>query len=214
MCLGSSLENESKSTDAIQVYKVFLDHFSNLSSTISGTIEYQSWTERVLSRYCMLCSRYIAAHAAHIRSLISPTASISPASILTPFRAYAKSWHTGSSTGTAKAGSSVYVWRAYYDALSTLLQNGIVQPVFESKMKNSVELKNVEATYEAMLLKEVSFPRADQVNTQVESWADQVMADWRIMSSSTWREEDLGQLNKLTLGRGVLDVSDSLADLT
>lgn len=80
--------------------------------------------------------------------------------------------------------------------------------MFVTKLEQSVELKKVETTYESILMKEVKFPRADQANAQIESWVDQVMANWRTMCGSTWQEEDL-RGGRLALGRSVLDVGRS-----
>lgn len=135
-----------------------------------------------------------------------PNAIIPSAVILAPFRAYAKCCDVTTGARAGRAHSPSRVWRAYYDTLSVLLQNDMVQPIFHSKSQQRAELKSVEATYEAILLEEVSFPRADQVNAQVESWVDQVMANWRIMCGPTWLEGDLGKSDKAALGRGVLEV--------
>lgn len=98
-------------------------------------------------------------------------------------------------------------WGQYYDTLSVLLQRETTQQVFDSRLQQSVELKKVEATYESVLLKESKFPSANEANTQIESWVDQVMANWRVLCGHTWQDEDLGEGGKLSLGRGVIDVS-------
>ena len=97
-------------------------------------------------------------------------------------------------------------WGYYYNTLSVLLQRETTQHVFDSRLQQGIELKKVEASYESILLKETKFPRADQANSQIESWVDQVMANWRIMCGHTWQDEDLGEGGKAALGRGVLEV--------
>lgn len=106
--------------------------------------------------------------------------------------------------------SYMRTWGLYYNTLSVLLQRKTTQHVFDSKLQQGVELKKVEASYESILLKETKFPRADQANSQIESWVDQVMANWRTMCGHTWQDEDL-EGGKAALGRGVLEVGLSRA---
>ena len=203
---GHSLENEGNVQGALRLYEEMLPYSTNLPSTFANTPEYQSWTEMVLSRYCTLCGRHVTAHAREPRTLISPTATISPESLLAPFRAYAKGWDTRNTIRAGRATPSSHVWQTYYNVLSVLFQHGIVQPIFTSKMQQIKELKSVGNTYEAVLLKEVKFPRADQSNPQVESWTDQVMANWCIIKELPMQEGDLTEVGKAALCRDVLEV--------
>ena len=153
-----------------------------------------------------------SSHIAENQGLLS-TLEVHPATMLAPFRAYAHYWDSKntSSTGTSGQGggeltSYMHVWQAYYNTLSILAQRGTVQPAFESKLEQGFELKRVEAVLEDILQKEFSFPKADQANTQVDSWVDQVMANWRVMCGSTWQDVDLVNNDKAAVGQGVLDV--------
>ena len=206
MQTGCLLENEGNVKEVFRFYESMLPYISSLPSTFANTPENQSWTEKFLSRFCILSHRYVMTNTTKSRSLLSPSTTISPASVLAPFRAYAKGWDAGRTVRSGGSTPSSQVWRAYYDMLSDFLQNSIVQPVFRSKAQQCTELKNVEKTLEAIRLKETNFPRADQVNVQIEHWADQVMANWRILCGPSWREEDLGGADAAVLGRGVLDV--------
>lgn len=206
--IGLSLEETNSLTEAIRTYELMLPYITSLPSTFANTPEHQYWTESLLTRHCMLSSRHVFANQ------VSPSVSaVPPSRVLEPFRAYSKYWDTKSAfnTGTLfKAGdrhsSYMRTWGYYYDTLSILLQRGATQHIFDSKLQQGVELKKVEATYENVLLKETKFPRADQANSQIESWVDQVMANWRVMCGHTWQDEDLGEGGKISLGRGVLDV--------
>ena len=109
-----------------------------------------------------------------------------------------------------KQSSYMRTWGCYYDTLSVLLQRQTMEHVFDSKLQQGVELKKVEATYESILLQEVQFPRADQASSLIESWVDQVMANWRVMCGHTWQDDDLGEGGKASLGRGVLSVGQIL----
>ena len=207
MQIGALLEIEGNTKEALQFYQEMLPSVSNLPSTFGNTPEYRSWSEILLSRYCTLAGRHVVAIIKEPSNLLSPNAIMPPASILAPFRAYAKDWDARTLGRTARVGLLSQAWQAYYNTLSLILQNGMLQPMLKSKLELSAELKSVEAMYETVLLKEVKFPRADQVNSQIESWVDLFMANWRVLCEPTWRIEDLAEVDKSALSRRVLDVS-------
>ena len=147
----------------------------------------------------MLSSRHVTANVAQ------------PQDLLSPFRAFADHCERNTWRNTSQNSSHGRVWQAYYDTLSVLFQHGMVQPMFKSRLHQATELRKVQVMYEAALLKEVKFPRADQLNSQVESWVDQVMANWRVMCGSGWQDDDLGEGGKAGMDRVVLDVGTSWA---
>lgn len=206
--LGLSLEETNNPEEATRTYESMLPHITSLPPTIANTPEQQYWTECLLTRHCMLSSRHVSANQ------ISPSISaVPPSRVLAPFRAYLKyrEIRNASNAGIpfkADDRQSFYmrIWGSYYDTLSVLLQRETIQHVFDSKLQQGAELKKVEATYERILLEETTFPRADQANSHIESWIDQVMANWRVMCGHTWQDEDLGKGGKAFLGRGVLNV--------
>ncbi len=207
--IGLSLEETSSPEEAIRTYESILPYITSLPSVVANTSEYRYWTESLLTRHCMLSSRHISDN-----QVISPKSAVPPSRLLAPFRAFSKYWDTKSApTGgpvinTAHGHDSyMRTWGCYYDTLSVLLQRETAQHLFDSKLQQSSEIKKVEAIYESLLLKETKFPRADQANSHIESWVDQVMANWRIMCGHAWQDEDLGKGGKTSLGRGVLDVS-------
>lgn len=121
-----------------------------------------------------------------------------------------------------KVGSGIlrrHIWKAYYDILSIILQRGLRyepplaamgeqsnQPV-ATRMLQRAELKRVETTYEGLMLQEIRFPKADEVDEEVEEWAEQVMRNWRVFCGPTWHDEELGEGGQEAAGRNVLDVS-------
>ena len=206
--LGFSLEETNSPEEAIRTYESMLPHITSLPPAIANTAEQQYWTECLLTRHCMLSSRHVSANQT------SPAISaVPPSRVLAPFRAYARYWDIKSASNAGvpfkaddRQSSYMRTWGCYYDTLSVLLQRETTQHVFDSKLQQGVELRKVEARYESILLKETKFPRADQANTHIESWVDQVMANWRVMCGHTWQDEDLGGGGKASLGRGVLSV--------
>ena len=185
-----------------------LSYITSLPSAIANTPEQRYWTEGLLTRHCLLSSRHVS-----VDQESHSISAIPPLRVLAPFRAYSRHWETKSASNTGmpfKAGDrqSPYMrtWGCYYDMLSVLLQCKTTQHVFDSKSQQAAELKKVEATYESILVKETKFPRADQTNSHIENWIDQVMANWRVMSGHTWQDADLGEGGKASLARGILDV--------
>ena len=185
-----------------------LAFITSLPSIVTDTPEQQYWTESLLHRYCRLSSRHV------LDKSRSPSKSaVPPTTVLAPFRAYAKYWDARRKSNAStifkdgkQHGSSTHTWASYYDTLSILLQRGTTEHSFDSKFQQGIELKKVEAAYESVLLKETKFPKANQANAHIESWVDQVTANWRVMCGHTWQDEDLSEGGKATLGRGVLDV--------
>ena len=76
----------------------------------------------------------------------------------------------------------------------------------ETKLQQLKEMKEMERSYEALLLSQVSFPEAGVVNTEVEAWADQVMQNWRTLCGPAWTDV-MRPKEKETSGRNVLAVS-------
>jgi hypothetical protein len=148
---------------------------------------------------------------------------------LAPFRAWAVLWESGleqvpSSSNNVEAATPArrrLLWQTYYNMLSGYLQTGYQYPntqsdggfehldgynQFSLRRKQSAEVKYVESVYEALLLKQVSFPQAHEINTEVLQWVGQVMSNWGVFCGSTWCDEDLGQGGLEHRGRNVLEV--------
>ena len=205
--VGLSQEKTNSPREATRTYESILPYITSLSSTFANAPEQRYWTESLLTRHCMLSGYHISTNQP------PPISAVPPSRVLAPFRAFSKYWDTKGASNTGLhnktgEGQSTYIqiWGSYYDTLSVLLQREATAHVFDSRLQQGAELKKVEAAYEGVLLKETKFPKADQANSQVESWVDQVMANWRIMCGHTWQDEDLGAGGKAFLGRGVLDV--------
>ena len=114
------------------------------------------------------------------------------------------------------------VWRLYYDFLSAILysgnyystrplsdptSNGTLLPHNIHHSSHYTELRRVEQAYERVLLNEVSFPEANEVNHEVDDWANQVMSNWNILCGPDWQDDELGEGGKELAGRNVLGVS-------
>ncbi|KAF4637250.1 hypothetical protein G7Y89_g820 [Cudoniella acicularis] len=196
-------------TEALETFESGLPILSAIAPTLHGK-ELWTWTELYLTGFCMLSS-----HA--IKSKIS---SILETEALSAFRAWARFWDTHAPTPTG--GQVVHaevsrrrVWKEYYITLSDLLQQELPFPTTSlttayvetsTRLQQRAELKRVEAKYEALLLSEVQFPKAEEASEEVEAFVEIAMQNWRILCGSSWREHDLGEGGSEAVSRGVLDI--------
>lgn len=186
----------------MQVYNSVLPYLAKTQPTAGHILEANVWTERLLARHASLTSRHVKSNINNPHNLLK-SKTIQATSVLGPFRVWSDY------RAECKDGSFfslTWVWRAYYDILSILLQHHIVVPIFESRAQQRIELQKSQAAYEAILLKETHFPQANQNNVEIDSWVDQVMSNWRAMLGPSWQDVDLGQGGNAALGKTVLDV--------
>ena len=199
----------------MQFYESILPNISKANFTVGTFPEYRLWSERLLARHCMLSARHVSTNAQTPRKLLAKGSFIEPACILKPYRVWADIWDLNhsrslgqqSNVNVEHGSSRTRIWKEYYEILSFLIQHRILEPVFESRLQHVQELKKVEDVHESNLLKETSFPKADQASFEIDHWTDQVMANWRAMLGAAWNEEDLGSGGRIALTRGVSDVS-------
>lgn len=202
--------------EALETFSSILPLLPSINAS-SLSAEQRLWTERLLARFCILSSQII---------VYSGASQTSPATDLMAFRAWATFWEGRPSQGTTEIdGPRVepgilrrHIWKAYYDILSTIFQRGLrYEPpstAMDEKSGQSVttgmlqiaELKRVETTYEGLMLQEIRFPKADEVNVEVEEWVEQVMRNWRVLCGPTWNDEELGEGGHEAASRNVLDV--------
>ncbi|KAI9835383.1 MAG: hypothetical protein M1838_005312 [Thelocarpon superellum] len=188
--------------------------------------ELQKWAERLLIEGCLLSDE--------IASQSPSRALVTDLSFFRAWARFWEegSGHGLVALGgySAKAGlPRRSVWAAYFRSLSILLQAGwpdegsliatsmpspdmmlrddpADMPLPLTKSQKRAELQRTQSTYEALLLKEVRFPKANQNNGEVGEWVEHVMGNWTVFSGSDWQDEDLGEGGKEGVGRGVLDV--------
>ena len=55
-------------------------------------------------------------------------------------------------------------------------------------------------------MNELTFPKANEGNEEIEEWCNDVMQNWRILCGDEWQDHDLESGGKEAVGRGVLDV--------
>ncbi|KAL8796217.1 MAG: hypothetical protein Q9182_007405 [Xanthomendoza sp. 2 TL-2023] len=209
---GELQDHAGRSNEALRVYASVMPLIASTPIAFRSTPEYRIWAEQLLARYGKLRSN----------------------ETLAPFRAWAElPWANTSrlgnitQSGMASRSRSVprrRVWRLYYDTLSAIMQEDLPYPanvpgtsmaaqemstdnvnaVDNLKLQQGIELRRVETIYEEILLKELPFPMASEASVEVESWIDQVMANWRVVSGPSWQNQDHGRGGKEAMTRNVL----------
>ncbi|KAK5989931.1 hypothetical protein PT974_08194 [Cladobotryum mycophilum] len=173
------------------------------------------WSELFLTEHCMLSSE----------ALHSSEAALDNPDSIACFRSWSKYWEVMSAPVTGGFGfkGSVprrRIWNEYYLALSRILENDLpfstdsVGTDMSARSQLRVELRRAEAAYQALLLSETTFPRADEERAEIEAFVKQVIMNWTILCGRGWSEQDLGQGGRHSLSRGVLDILYSAATRT
>ncbi|KAK8123639.1 hypothetical protein PG999_003557 [Apiospora kogelbergensis] len=210
---ANCLSRDDERPPALAVFETALPSLSKIWEEEKGRKELQFWAELFLTEYCML----------HAQSLEQGEKTLEDQNSLAPFRTWATYWDTSRTHSTTVTGGQGFrdavprrrVWWEYYASISGILRQDLPFPTgFVTKVSNDasarnqlrVELKKVEAAYEALLLSETSFPRADEEREEVELFVDTIMVNWEILSGRDWHEHDLGHGGKEGLSRGVLDI--------
>lgn len=196
--------------DAIACFEAALPHVLSVLTVLSSKRQIQYWSELFLTEFCFSVGQ----------ALEDKEKSLDEANCIASFRVWAKYWESG--TGQPLQGGCGFlgsvsrrkIWHDYYLALSSILVEDLPFPTenapitLESSAKSQlrVELKKVEATYEALLLGEVQFPRAEENRNEVECFVHIVMRNWVVMTGKSWRDSDLRPGGKEAISRGVLDI--------
>ncbi|KAL9595778.1 MAG: hypothetical protein Q9219_006232 [cf. Caloplaca sp. 3 TL-2023] len=228
-CIQGDLQEKTGDIDeALRTYKSILPHIEKTLSAGFSVPEYFACSERLLAQYCFLSNETFTKATTRRKDI----RSLSP--ILAPFRSWAdlstrspKLKSAGvNQLSKAQPVPHRRIWQLYYDTLSIILHNGLpfpaapqrpststtemttdnVKSLENPRLLQSIELRRVEGIYEDLLMRELSFPKANEANVEVESWADQVVSNWEVMSSLSWLNEDLGKGGKELLTRNTLAV--------
>lgn len=207
------LSRSNKTVEALAVFRGALSYLFYVLNGQKGRAQLQFWAELFLTEYCML----------QAQALETGEKSLEDDGALVPFRSWARYWEVTKTQGSPLVGGQGFhggvprrrVWNEYYSAISSIVQQDLPPPTghagntaIESPTRNQlqIELKKVEAAYEALLLSETTFPRADEEREEVESFVAAVMKNWNVSVGRDWHQHDLGPSGKDGLSRGVLDI--------
>ncbi|KAM0272542.1 hypothetical protein ACHAQH_008678 [Verticillium albo-atrum] len=203
-CLVVSGQRE----EALRIFEAALPAATTIWSRKSAGKQLRYCSELFLTEFCMLQSEALQSNERSLQDVDS----------LACYRSWARYWEAFTVVGGQGYRGSVprrRVWNEYYSALSTILDLNLPYPTgsmptmtTEMSPRNllRVELKKVEAAFEALLVAETQFPKADEEREEVEEFAKSVMKNWSILCGRGWREEDLGEGGRESVSRGVLDV--------
>ncbi|KAL8691113.1 MAG: hypothetical protein Q9218_003587 [Villophora microphyllina] len=227
-CISGELQEIAGNTsDAHMAYEPILSHVTNTIPTSHPSPEYRQWTERYLIGCCKLsyrCGRRVLDDGQPY-----PRLTLAPLRVWAEFWTSTSKYRNGGASERPKRlslSSPRHVWQLYYNMLSEVLQKDIPYPVTTqgpsvaasemsldnlkslgySKLQQIIELRRVESVYEEVVLKEVSFPKANEANVEVEGWVDQVIANWRVISDPAWLDGNVGREGKEALTRNVLAI--------
>lgn len=210
---ANCLSRDNERLQALAVFEVALSSMTRVWSAQKGRRQLQFWAELFLTEFCML----------QAQALERGEKSLDDSTVLAPYRSWARYWETSKSSGTPLVGGHGFrgavprrrVWREYYTALSAILDQDLPFPTAEiptvtneasARNQLRMELKKVEAAYEALLLDETPFPRADEEREEIEAFIALVISNWNILNGRDWHEQDLPQGGKDALSRGVLEI--------
>ncbi|EPE10261.1 filamentation protein [Ophiostoma piceae UAMH 11346] len=212
---ANCLARKTKRKEALAVFQSELPCITLSSTAQQHWQQLRYWSELFLTEYCMLQSH----------TLEQGETTLADPNCLVSLRAWARYW--GGTAGSAQLGGSGFrgsvprrrIWFEYYSVLTALLEDDLPVPAPTSDVAGDgsadqtstrsqlrVELKKVEAIYEALLLEETSFPRAEDEREEVEAFVRLVMQNWSVLKGRGWRDSDLGQGGKESASRGVLDI--------
>lgn len=209
---AACMEASGRSSEAREYY-----HAAVLRTPGYRSPELRRWTERLLGKSCLYS----------VKTIPSPSTQ-DLGETYSAFKAWGDFWERAPSREeTTASGLDIprrQVWKAYYDLLSTILQQGLVfntdprsgedifvpdtvsEPQTQLKLRQRTEMQRVESTYESLLLAETRFPKASQASIEVEGWAQQVMSNWRVYSGPGWSDSELGDGGKTAVSRAVLEI--------
>ena len=200
---------------ALEACESMLPYLPKKPSLTGSNAQILLWSEQFLTRYCTLAHIVVSEKVKKQSHLSTQDLKSDYTRILKPFRAWAELWEgredlavnpSASGKGGEQEGRMV-IWHTYYDTLSFFIQHDISQALFESRLQQSLEFKQVESMNERILLHENQFPKADQATPKVGEWIDMVMANWTSMLNNEWSDDDLGSGGRAGLGRSIKEVS-------
>lgn len=214
VCIEASILEASKQTSrAVQAYQSILPYLDDHLEAKALGEEYRDWTEQLLINFCLATCVLISER---FDERVMNDA-------LHAFRAWMKFWG-GKPEGDLSPKSPFLpkakllrriIWRRYHELLARVLQYGGVAQGNDardtrasfsySKVQQIRELRRVQSVYEAFIMQEVQYPKADEEDTEVEEWVQEVMGIWYVLYSDEWTDSDLGEGGRDGLTRETLE---------
>lgn len=221
MLAGLALESLGSLVEAGNTYRSIIAYVSRVVALRSKNAELCRWTEDVLSHLCVFFAMDIEGKPLQLGEAMAAF------HLLSRFLDD-QAWRPLGTRGSLAGHAPRSVWRAFYEALSRIVSEGLVyhpSPVqrdhetqehrglleeedfIASRVQQRADLRRVEVNYESLLLQDMHFPKANETNDEVKSWVELVMSNFRTLCGPLWTDNELGSGGKLTVGRTTLDVS-------
>lgn len=218
---GLAQETLGMGDKAVETYRSIIGYVSHVVRLRAPHLELRKWTEELLSHICLFFSIDTETRPAQLGEAMAAF------HLLSKFLDD-QSWRPLGIRHSFTDHSPRAVWRAFYVGLSRIVKEDLVyhpSPVHRdhdttehrglleeddflaSRLQQRADLRRVEANYESLLLKETTFPRANETNEEVRSWIEMVMGNWRVLCGPHWTDAELGAGGKAAVGRSTLDVS-------
>ncbi|ROW12639.1 hypothetical protein VMCG_00587 [Cytospora schulzeri] len=208
---ANCLSRNGKGLDALALFEASLPPSSHTWSSQTSRKQLRYWSELFLTEYCMLQNGCLEKGEVSLEDMNS----------LVCFRSWARWWD--GSKGAPLAGGYGFkgsvprrrIWSEYYKLLSTILQQDLPYPTAHmtytqdeasARSQLLVEIKRAEAHFEALLLNETTFPKANEEREEIEMFVAMLMQNWRILTGRGWSEKDLGPEGKAGLSVSVLEM--------
>jgi len=205
---------------AAETYRSIIGYVSQVVRLRAPQLELHRWTEELLSHICLFFSADTPSRPAQLGEAMAAF------HLLSKFLDD-QSWRPLGTRSSLTGHAPREVWGAFYVALSRIVKEDLVyhpSPVHRdhdttehrglleeedflaSRVQQRADLRRVEANYESLLLKDTTFPRADESNEEIKSWIELVMGNWRVLCGPHWTDAELGAGGKAAVGRSTLDV--------
>ena len=204
---GTAQRQTGAISEALYTFQPFVPWIDSIKARLSGQNQLSYWSEQMLAQMAFAASTDV--------DLTAMQADTRTTMALQAFRLWADLATRSKEVSYAAFGNShahlsnLHVLKGYYNLVSHLLQHSFNYPSTDKmrpRLRQSVELRNVERMYENELLRNSRFPKAQESNAAVEGWVEQVIANWDILCGPKWREVDLGEGGRNAVGRDVLDI--------
>ena len=188
--------------DAIHTFQCLLPLISLSTARSNNSKELLQWSDQLLAQLAIVASKE--------EVLGSSQENLA----LTSFRQWAAHTQNHQEAVLGRGTGFVFLtrpqtWKAYYQYLSRLLQEGYEYPHdgnLAPRLQQYTELKRVESMHENNLLKIVRFPKAHDSSIEIETWVEQVIQNWKVFRGPSWTGEDFGTVGKDAVSRSVLDI--------
>jgi len=217
---GLAQESLGMPAKAAETYRSIIGYVSQVVRLRAPQLELHRWTEELLSHICLFFSTDTPSRPAQLGEAMAAF------HLLSKFLDD-QSWRPLGTRSSLTGHAPREVWGAFYVALSRIVKEDLVyhpSPVHRdhdttehrglleeedflaSRVQQRADLRRVEANYESLLLKDTTFPRADESNEEIKSWIELVMGNWRVLCGPHWTDAELGAGGKAAVGRSTLDV--------